>query len=146
MGQNGAAIPKQVRNAERPSERSERLDRLVRCPTECGNSQAENCPTCFIACFLLFPVGILPMSIRPILRQLDLDATKLGETAVELHDSTAVRFLGTTGLPHHCKGLPLKWPNQQRIRPFRTHRGWLPRHHETYRTSTAWVLVFSQQQ
>ena len=95
-------MPEQARSAERPSERSERLNRLVRWPTECGDSKSKNCPICFIAGFFPFPVGILPMPIRPILRQLDLQATELGETAFELGDSTAVRILGTTGLPHHC--------------------------------------------
>ena len=94
-------MPEQARSADRPSERSERLDRIVRCPTECGDSKGTNCPFCFTAGFFLFPVGILPMPIRPILRQLDLQATELGETAFELGDSTTVRFLGTTGLPQH---------------------------------------------
>ena len=95
-------MPEQVRSAERPSERSERLNRLVRWPTECGDSKGKNRPFCFAAGFILFPVGILPIPIRAILRQLDWYATKLGETAFDLGDSTAVRFLGTTGLPQHC--------------------------------------------
>ena len=95
-------MPEQARSADRPSERSERLDRIVRCPTECGDSKGRNHLICFTACFSLFPVGILPIPIRPILRQLDLHATELGETAFDLGDSTAVRILGTSGLPHHC--------------------------------------------
>ncbi len=34
-------MPEQVRSAECPSERSERLERLVRCFLKCGNSEAK---------------------------------------------------------------------------------------------------------
>ena len=102
MREHGEATRKPVRSAERPSERSERLDRLVRWPTECGDSEGKNRPICFIAGFFLFPVGIVSMLIRPILRQLVWYATKLGEIAFDLGDSTAVRILGTTDLTHHC--------------------------------------------
>ncbi len=57
MGNNGVAMPKRVRSVERPSERSERLERLVRCATECGNTkdEAANCLLGFD--FTLFPVS-----------------------------------------------------------------------------------------
>ena len=67
----------QPRSTERPSERSERLDRLVRCATECGITERGPADT-FLPCarIIPFPANVRPMPIRPILRQSAMLATE----------------------------------------------------------------------
>ena len=84
---------------------SERLDRLVRCATECGITERGPADT-FLPCarIIPFPANVRPMPIRPILRQTVMIATECGESAFDLTDCTAPASLGTTGLPQ-----PLLW-------------------------------------
>ena len=93
-------MPEQVRSAECPSEQSERLDRFVRCATECGITERGPSDT-FLPCarFIHFPANVRSLPIWPILRQSVTIATECGESAFDPTDCTAPASLGTTGLP-----------------------------------------------
>ena len=90
----------QPRSTERPSERSERLDRLVRCATECEITERGSADT-FLPCarFIHFPANVRSLPIRPILRQSATLSTECAESTFDLTDCTVPASLGTTDLP-----------------------------------------------